>query len=177
MTMSPADVLHDGHGTDETRSVKDGRLPKQLGDFGEALAMVVLGQMLGFRVALVDHEGADLIASKGDTRLAVSVKTRRFVTDDPSLVFETPNPEKLTLFAESFGLEPAVAFVMIDGDFTTIDLYFLTLEALNRYANDPTAAGFGTRKGGAYISNAPRNQASLQSLDGVQHRRLTVSKP
>ena len=42
---------------------RDGRLPQQFGKFGECLVMFWLGRTLNYTVALVDHEGADIIAS------------------------------------------------------------------------------------------------------------------
>lgn len=49
--------------------MKDERLPKQLGDFGEQLMTFIIGRIYGHRVACVDHVGADLLepgnAAKG----------------------------------------------------------------------------------------------------------------
>lgn len=71
-------------------NVKDGRLPKQLGDFGESLVAFLLGNIKGHRVAIVDHEGADIIATDrldSKLRYAISVKSRRFEKDDASIAF------------------------------------------------------------------------------------------
>lgn len=43
---------------------KDLRWTKQFGDFAENLTMYVLGQLSDMSVALIDHVGADVIASK-----------------------------------------------------------------------------------------------------------------
>ena len=42
---------------------KDPRWSKQFGDFGEQLVMYLIGRHKNMKVALVDHAGADLIAS------------------------------------------------------------------------------------------------------------------
>lgn len=58
---------------------KDQRWAKQFGDFAECLTMYVLGQLRDMSVALIDHVGADVIATKRkDTsvRYAISVKGR-----------------------------------------------------------------------------------------------------
>lgn len=71
-------------------NVKYGRLPKQLGYFGESLVTFLLGNIKGHRVAIVDHEGADIIATDrldSKLRYAISVKSRRFKKDDASIVF------------------------------------------------------------------------------------------
>lgn len=62
---------------------KDPRWPKQFGDFGEHLVMYLIGMQKNMKVALVDHAGADLIASdlnskdsnKEIKRYAISVKS------------------------------------------------------------------------------------------------------
>lgn len=57
---------------------KDPRWPKQLGDFGEQLVMYLIGRQKNMKVALVDHAGADLIASdlgNKNNRYAISVKS------------------------------------------------------------------------------------------------------
>ena len=45
-----------------------GRLEKQLGDVGEQLIITLLGRMKKYKVFHVDHEGADLIASKQEEK-------------------------------------------------------------------------------------------------------------
>lgn len=42
---------------------RDPRWSKQFGDFGEQLVMYLIGRQKNMKVALVDHAGADLIAS------------------------------------------------------------------------------------------------------------------
>ncbi len=54
---------------------KAGRLPKQFGDFGENMVMWWLGRFFNYNVALVDHEGADIIAHNTNEKLAISVKS------------------------------------------------------------------------------------------------------
>ena len=45
---------------------KDDRWAKQFGDFAECLVMHVFGQLKNMSVALIDHVGADVIASTRD---------------------------------------------------------------------------------------------------------------
>src|SRR3712207_2619058 len=100
---------------------KDGRLPKQLGDFGESLVTFLMGNIKGHRVAVVDHEGADIIATDrlhSKMRYAISVKSRWFKKDDPSIVFDHSNQEKLKTFSREFDMIPVVAFVLIDRECT-----------------------------------------------------------
>lgn len=71
-------------------NVKYRRLPKQLGDFGESLVTFLFGNIKGHRVAIVDHEAADIIATDrldSKLRYAISVKSRRFKKDDASIAF------------------------------------------------------------------------------------------
>ena len=93
------------------------RAPKQLGDFGELLVAYVLSQQ-NFEISVVDHVGADLMASRNDSeRYAVSVKTHRYTTDaktKESLSFTISNSElqKLQHFAKTFKLRELVAQVV-----------------------------------------------------------------
>lgn len=90
---------------------KAGRLPKQFGDFGENLVVWWLGHFYNYNVALVDHEGADIIAHNKTDRLAISVKS----IHRASTIFDVHNQLQLKKFAEKFGqLTPAVAFVFAD---------------------------------------------------------------
>ncbi len=113
------------------------RYEKQLGDFGEQLVMTMLGRLSGFSVALVDHEGADLIASdKKGNEYAISVKARQFgPIENETYVFDNENCEKLCCFANDFDLIPAVALVLIPRDFAYIDLYLLTLKGFIELSN------------------------------------------
>jgi len=92
---------------------KAGRLSHQFGKFGEGLVMWWLGQFFNYNVALVDHEGADIIAHSLDEteKLAISVKS----IHRSSTIFDVHNQTQLDRFAKKFGgLTPAVAFVFAD---------------------------------------------------------------
>lgn len=115
---------------------KDLRWAKQFGDFAENLTMYVLGQLSDMSVALIDHVGADVIASKRDKvsqrdnvpqidkasqvdntpkRYAISVKGRNIPpTESKSFNFSQGNIDKLTETADTFGMIPAVSFVFVD---------------------------------------------------------------
>ena len=115
-------------------SNKDDRWSKQLGDFGESLVMYLLGNLKEQRVALVDHVGADIISTdrlENGHRYAISVKSRWFKTDDPSLVFEKGDQDKLSEFAKEFNMIPVVALVMIDKSADVIDVYIMKLNNPN----------------------------------------------
>ena len=74
----------------------------------------------------VDHIGADLFAVKGEDRLAVSVKSRRF---DPKetrgFTIETAHINKLTDAAEMFGLSTLFAFVASVKEHEAIHLFMI----------------------------------------------------
>ena len=103
---------------------RDPRRAKQYGDFGESLVMHLLVSYRGMKVAVVDHAGADLIASdphmvgKPERRLAISVKSRNLNLSPTGGLesrlyhFDQRNVDHLRGFADSFGLAPAVALVM-----------------------------------------------------------------
>ena len=74
---------------------KAGRLPKQFGDFGENPVMWWLGQFFNYNVALVDHEGADIIAHNTNEKLAISVKS----IHRASTIFDVYNQTQLRKFA------------------------------------------------------------------------------
>lgn len=106
---------------------KDPRWSKQFGDFGEQLVMYVIGQQKGMKVALVDHAGADLIASdlgKQHNRYAISVKSHqlnvvfdekhRVVLESKLYNFNAKNIKLLKEFSENFDLKPTVALVMVE---------------------------------------------------------------
>ncbi len=114
----------------------EGRLEKQLGDFGEQLIMTVLGRMKKYKVFHVDHEGADLIASEvepsetGDVRrYAISVKSHQFgIKESQNYVFDRDNQVKLTKFAEDFKAMPVVAEVLVSKDFSFVDVFLIRLK-------------------------------------------------
>lgn len=97
---------------------KDDRWAKQFGDFAECLTMYVIGQLKNMSVALIDHVGADVIASKrndNSIRYAISVKGRNIPkTESKSFNFSQGNIDKLTETAKVFGMIPAVSFVFVD---------------------------------------------------------------
>jgi len=161
---------------------KDNRLPKQLGDFGESLVMFVVGSLKEYRVALVDHEGADLIATdrvEDGKKYAISVKSRRFKKDDPSFVFDENNQKKLRTFAKEFDMIPAVAFVLMDAkdEDENIDIYIMELDKLKELASSDEKNGFCIRKqGGLTVNNAKKHQLALQNCEGVSHTRFVISK-
>ena len=120
-------------------SLKDKRLPKQFGDFAESLVMYVFGEYKSMRVALVDHIGADIIASKpgGNSRYAISVKGRNFPkAESKGYHFGTHDIEMLRDFADSFALTPAVAFVFTDGmeGDEKIRMFVVLLDTMERLA-------------------------------------------
>lgn len=104
---------------------KDPRWPKQLGDFGEQLVMYLIGRQKNMKVALVDHAGADLIASdlgNKNNRYAISVKSHTLnikISKDKIDIesklynFDKHNIEQLKNFAENFALEPVVSIVIV----------------------------------------------------------------
>lgn len=166
---------------------KDERLSAQLGSFGESLTLFLLGHRWSYRVAIVDHVGADIIATPrrdGGKAYAISVKTRRFVTDDMSQEFDRKNQDHLRAFAKEFNLEPAVAWVLIDPpnesrNVEFIDVYILTLNAFEKLAHsDGTKIGItlrGAKKDSLTISNALCNQEALQNSETViAHARLSL---
>ena len=103
---------------------RDPRRAKQYGDFGESLVMYLLTGYRDMKVAVVDHAGADLIASdldsgaEGAGRYAVSVKSRTLNlqpdgTLESRLIHLTAEHlAHLKEFGESFGLTPVLALVM-----------------------------------------------------------------
>lgn len=97
---------------------KDDRWAKQFGDFAECLVMHVFGQLKNMSVALIDHVGADVIASTRDgkeLRYAISVKGRNFPqSESKSFNLTQSNIDKLQDTAATFGMVPAVAFVFVD---------------------------------------------------------------
>ena len=118
------------------RDPKDNNLRRQFGDFGEYFVMMLLGRLKHYKVARVDHVGADLIATdlKGKT-YAISVKTNQMETysfeENYSTGKKIPKHElgKLADFAKKYkNMIPAVACVFIDEYFKGIDIYIATLE-------------------------------------------------
>lgn len=175
-------------------NTRDERLSKQLGDFGESLVMFLVGQLYAHKVAMVDHVGADIIATNRKTgderkRYAISVKTRCFKTDGPQFEFDKDQQIKLEDFAREFGdngdrknqMIPTVAFVCIDdirkNADVNIDVYLIELEDFRKMAEDGvkgiTATGAKNEK--LHFSNAKSNQKTLQNHKLINHHRLTLN--
>lgn len=112
-------------GGNKMSGIKDPRWSKQFGDFGEQLVMYLIGRQKNMKVALVDHAGADLIASdlgNKDNRYAISVKSHTLnikisennVNIESKLYnFDEHNIKQLKSFAENFSLEPVVSIVIV----------------------------------------------------------------
>lgn len=168
---------------EENTKNADERLAKQLGDFGEALVMFILGQIKNYKVALVDHVGADIIATDREIdgkRYAISVKTRYFKKDGPQNPFDKNQQNKLENFAEEFGqMIPTIAFVMIDKEIEYVDIYIITLERFKEMANNVkgiTATGLVEDDITLHLSNAPKNQPIIQNHEWIDHTRLKIDK-
>lgn len=164
--------------TENEKKSKDERLSKQLGDFGEALVMFILGHIKGYRVALVDHEGADIIATdreKNGNKYAISVKSRCFKTDNPQIPFEKDQQKKLKDFADEFGMISTVAFVMIDKEKEIVDVYIVTLDNMQSMSNEIRGiSSTGIEGEKLHFSNAKLNQSIIQNQSGIDHTRLKI---
>ncbi len=113
----------------------DIRAPKQLGDFGEGLANYTLLRK-DYKVACVDHVGADLIAQKGPHRIAVSVKTSFYKEKSVTtrgFVIEYEHIDKLKQFAEAFNLEPVFAKVVCIADDEMIHLFMMRVADIEQH--------------------------------------------
>jgi len=125
---------------------RDKRLPKQFGDFAEGLVMYVLGKLKGMSVALIDHVGADIIASdKVERRYAISVKGRNIPdTESKGFSFEKRDMEKVEETAKYFGMEPAVALVLVDTLEKSMKIRILiaTLDDLISHGNNMSKSDF-----------------------------------
>lgn len=171
------------------------RLEKQLGDFGEQLVMTLLGRVARYSVALVDHEGADLIATDEEytRRFAISVKSAQIGPDEnETKVFKKKDQEKLCMFAREFGLIPTVAMLFIPKDFAFIDVYLVTLDGfiklagkngdnIEREAVKFTAKGiqinnFSLGSGKKALKHSDKNGylKYLHSNELIEHIRLDV---
>lgn len=107
----------------------DGNLKRQFGDFGERMVMYIIGQMKGYKVAYVDYEGADVIATdKTGNTYAISVKS----VHNSKYTFDGLNINKLCRFSEDFKMIPTVAFVFVSN--SLIDVFVLKLEELEKLA-------------------------------------------
>ena len=128
------------------RKRKDPRWSKQFGDFGEQLVMYLIGRQKNMKVALVDHAGADLIASdlgNKDNRYAISVKSHTLniqIKDDSVNIesklynFDEHNIKQLTNFAENFALEPVVSIVIVQPEIPQDHLFWKA--KLEKYKNN-----------------------------------------
>lgn len=164
---------------------KDDRWPKQFGDFAECLAMYVLGQLKNMSVALIDHAGADLIAAKRentDVRYAISVKGRNFpVSESKSFKFDQNNIDKLSFTAETFGMDPAVAFVFVDEmeEEKKIRLFFLSLKDLREMSNDPDIRYLENVMDGINFKytegKTARHLSEIRKCDKIDYTELTFS--
>lgn len=114
---------------------KDGNLSRQLGDLGENLLMMLLGQQKGYKVSRVDHVGADLIATdKQGIKYAISVKTRQaesYTFNERYTSTSVKNPKrglsKLDEFATKYNMIPVIAYLFIRDNVGEIDIYVSTL--------------------------------------------------
>lgn len=136
----------------------DKRLPKQFGDFAESLVMYILGKHKGARVALVDHVGADIIATDPgrSARFAISVKGRNIPpSESKAFHFGEHDVEMLRDFSDSFALIPAVAFVFADdmeGE-QKIRVLMVRLDEMSRLAVDSCCSFLAVSPRGGFHIN------------------------
>lgn len=159
---------------------KDKRLPKQFGDFGEQLVMFIIGRLYEHRVAYVDHVGADLIATDGKKKYAISVKSRVIPeSESKTQGFDEDQQTKLRDFAESFDLIPTVAFVFCEettcsNDFN-MDVYIIELDDFEALAESGETKGITKGLNNSLrFSNAKNKQHVLQHHDKINFQRLVV---
>lgn len=155
---------------------KAGRLAHQFGKFGEGLVLWWLGQFYNYNVALVDHEGADIVAHSETEHLAISVKS----VHASNKYYDKHNQDKLKEFAEKFGgLTPAVAFVFAWGEkehHTMIDVFLLKLDEIEMLVNNHEK-GFSRHKKdeNTYLISNGTNFETLKPIAekyGFKHLRL-----
>lgn len=155
---------------------KVGRLAQQFGKFGEGLVLWWLGQFHKYSVALVDHEGADIVAHNETEHLAISVKSIHAA----SIYYDKHNQDKLRNFAQKFGnLTPAVAFVFAWGEKennTMIDVFLFKLDDFEKFIQN-NEKGFSKYKkdNSVYLVNNGSNFETLKPLAekyGAKHLRL-----
>lgn len=140
------------------------RWPKQFGDFAEQLTMFVMGRLNNMSVALIDHVGADVIATpidkgkgKESKPLAVSVKGRIFPPDESKMYpFDKNNIVKLRNTARSFNMEPAVSFVFIpvneEKNEQTIHIIIAKLDDLDKMAKNEDCKFVNLNKDGCTLN-------------------------
>lgn len=98
-------------------SAMDAGAPRNFGRQAEFIVMYLL-ERRGFKVAHVDHAGADLIASDAthrDAQYAISVKARNLSKgESKSFGLTVKDESHLREFSHAFGLVPAVAWLITD---------------------------------------------------------------
>lgn len=157
---------------------KPGRLAQQFGKFGEGLVLWWLGHFYKYSVALVDHEGADIVAHNETEHLAISVKSIHAA----SIYYDKHNQDKLRDFAKKFGnLTPAVAFVFAWGEEdkdTMLDVFLFKLDDFEKFIEN-NEKGFSRYKKDerVYLINNGSNFETLKSLAekkeyDIKHLRL-----
>lgn len=163
---------------------KPGRLAHQFGKFGEGLVLWWLGQFYGYSVALVDHEGADIVAHNDTEHLAISVKS----VHASNKYYDKHNQDKLRIFAQKFGdLTPAVAFVFVWGEsdkdsHAMIDVFLFKLDDIEMLINNHEK-GFSRHKKDQdiYLISNGTNFETLKPIAekyGFKHLRLQqTTKP
>lgn len=179
-----------------THNQKDWNLSRQLGSFGENLAMFAIGNMKGYKIAIVDHVGADLVATdKKGNAFAISVKTKtnleyNYSKSDDNNVHEL---NKLFEFAKSFGMIPAVAYVLLPKDLSYIDIYIITLDKLFELALDKNIKGIYCNDSFSYngnlnddswkktleyinFSGIKSNEKCLQNKEWIDHMHIEIEK-
>lgn len=182
---------------------KDGNLSRQLGDAGEHLLTMLLGQQKKYKVARVDHVGADLIATDREgKRYAISVKTLQtgayefyeLYTNDNSVKAPKRELGKLQNFADKYDMIPVIAGIFIKDNFKGMDIYISTLDNWIRKActdcnkaiwfnqmdkNENVAAAAQrwqeTMKTFKINVSKPDYREYLNNTDGIEHIEISFS--
>lgn len=161
----------------------DGNLSRQLGDAGEYLLTMFLGQQKKFKVARVDHVGADLIAADSEgNRYAISVKTRQNTSYEFYELYTTgrsikaPKRElgKLKDFADKYNMIPVVACIFVKSNFGGMDVYISSLDnwIKEACANSNKAICFTPIDESVDVA-----EASLRWKETMKTFKISISKP
>lgn len=117
---------------------EDGNLGRQLGAFGEYLAMFVFGRLKKYKIARVDFVGIDLIATRFNSEekpYAISVKTR---SKESKYTYTAEEIEKIVKISSQLNYIPALVYITPrrTNNFEAFDFYFMTLDTQIKYANE-----------------------------------------
>ena len=146
------------------------RSAKLIGDFGEGLAMYAFIRSQ-YEVVHVDHVGADLMAEKNGSKLAISVKTRnreKLTKESDMVVIKDDDINKLDFFSKKFGMDSVFCQIICEKKKNIIHMFIISVTDLKK--------GMKKNNNGYSLYYSAKKISKTKSIAGMHYSQWSDEK-